>query len=85
MIEPSVCSGDAALCQTTLTTCYYFYTLSSKDPQSQKQKIKTRLLDGYKSGMLTVRVLCKSMELKCCIAVEMCWNKYYELSLASSD
>ena len=21
--EPSVCDGDAALCQTTLTTCYY--------------------------------------------------------------
>jgi len=23
-IEPSVCGGDAALCQTTMTTCYYF-------------------------------------------------------------
>jgi len=23
-IEPSVCGGDAALCQTTLTTCYLF-------------------------------------------------------------
>jgi len=22
-IEPSVCSGDAAFCQITLTTCYY--------------------------------------------------------------
>ena len=24
-IEPSVCGGDAALCQITLTTCYYYY------------------------------------------------------------
>jgi len=24
-IEPSVCCGDAALCQITLTTCYYYY------------------------------------------------------------
>jgi len=23
IIEPSMCGGDAALCQTTLTTCYY--------------------------------------------------------------
>jgi len=25
-IEPSVCGGDAALCQITLTTCYYNIT-----------------------------------------------------------
>ena len=24
-IELSVCGGDAALCQITLTTCYYYY------------------------------------------------------------
>ena len=24
-IEPSVCGGDAAFCQITLTTCYYDY------------------------------------------------------------
>jgi len=23
MIEPSMCGGDAALCQITLTTCYH--------------------------------------------------------------
>jgi len=23
--EPSMCGGDAALCQITLTTCYYLY------------------------------------------------------------
>jgi len=23
--EPSMCGGDAALCQITLTTCYYYY------------------------------------------------------------
>jgi len=23
-IEPSVCGGDAVLCQITLTTCYYY-------------------------------------------------------------
>jgi len=22
--EPSICGGDAAFCQITLTTCYYF-------------------------------------------------------------
>jgi len=26
--EPSMCGGDAALCQITLTTCYYYYPLS---------------------------------------------------------
>ena len=26
--EPSVCGGDAALCQITLTTCYYYYSVS---------------------------------------------------------
>ena len=25
MTELSVCGGDAALCQITLTTCYYYY------------------------------------------------------------
>jgi len=25
--EPSMCGGDAALCQITLTTCYYNYML----------------------------------------------------------
>jgi len=24
-IEPSVCGGDAALCQLTFITCYYYY------------------------------------------------------------
>jgi len=24
--EPSMCGGDAALCQITLTTCYYYYS-----------------------------------------------------------
>jgi len=24
-IEPTVCSGDAVLCQITLTTCYHYY------------------------------------------------------------
>jgi len=23
--EPSMCGGDAALCQITLTTCYYYF------------------------------------------------------------
>jgi len=23
--EPAMCGGDAALCQITLTTCYYYY------------------------------------------------------------
>ena len=23
--EPSVCGGDAVLCQITLTTCFYYY------------------------------------------------------------
>jgi len=23
--EPSMCDGDAALCQITLTTCYYYF------------------------------------------------------------
>jgi len=27
MIEPSICGGNAALCQVTLTTCYYYYEL----------------------------------------------------------
>jgi len=26
-IEPSVCGGDAVLCQITLTTCFYYYIL----------------------------------------------------------
>jgi len=26
-IEPSMCGGDAALCQITLSTCYYYYLL----------------------------------------------------------
>jgi len=25
--EPSMCGGDAALCQITLTTCYHYYTI----------------------------------------------------------
>jgi len=25
MTELSMCGGDAALCQITLTTCYYYY------------------------------------------------------------
>ena len=25
MTEPSMCGGDAALCQITLTTCYFAY------------------------------------------------------------
>ena len=28
-IEPSMCIGDAALCQITLTTCYLHYLLES--------------------------------------------------------
>jgi len=27
-IEPSVCGGHAALCQITLTTCYYYYMIT---------------------------------------------------------
>jgi len=43
------------------------------------------MLDGYKLfGMSTVKVSCKSTELKRCIATEMRWNKY-ELSLNSPD
>jgi len=30
-IEPSVCGGDAALCQITLTTCYYSITIVIND------------------------------------------------------
>jgi len=25
--EPSMCGGDAALCQITLTTCYHYYLI----------------------------------------------------------
>jgi len=38
--------------------------------------------DGHRSGRSTGRVSCKSMELKRCSMIEMCWNKY-EVSLAS--
>jgi len=31
MIKPSISGGDAALCQITLTTCYYYYYLKSKN------------------------------------------------------
>jgi len=27
MIEPSICGGSAALCEVTLTTCYFVYGL----------------------------------------------------------
>jgi len=28
-IEPSVCGGDAVFCQITLTTCCYYYNLTT--------------------------------------------------------
>jgi len=39
------------------------------------------MLDGYKSGMSTVRESCKSTELKRRIATEMRRNKYEKISL----
>jgi len=29
VIEPSICDGDAALCQITLTTCFHYITYFS--------------------------------------------------------
>ena len=34
--EPSVCGGVAALCQVTLTTCYYYYRTV---PRSELRKV----------------------------------------------
>ena len=31
--EPSMCGGDAALCQITLTTCYYYYRTHTRTVQ----------------------------------------------------
>jgi len=37
-IEPSVCCGDAALCQITLTTCCYYYNQMVKIPGLKTKK-----------------------------------------------
>jgi len=39
--EPSVCGGDAALCQITLTTCYYY------DSSQMQMNIYHHLLLSY--------------------------------------
>jgi len=57
-IEPSVCGGDAALCQVTLTTCYYyFYDDVQNDNDSSSE----------------MNVLARHMTLKRWMSAEMCW------------
>jgi len=51
-------------------------------PGLKTKKAKIKISDGYRSGRSTVRVSCKSTELKRCSMIEMRWNKY-EVSLTS--
>jgi len=65
-IEPSVCCGDAALCQITLTTrgsccscCFCYFSLRSRHirPEGLQQKIKTRMLDDRQAMPSGVQIL----------------------------
>jgi len=42
--EPPVCGGDAALCQITLTTCYYPHLLQTVVHRTVKAKNITKIL-----------------------------------------
>jgi len=69
--EPSVCGDNVALCQMTLTTCYYYYflTRSSNTPGLKREKNKNRLKNVYVSvPSSTGKVLWNRIELNRCIS-----------------